>query len=831
MEHKLHQLLSMLSVKASAIVLSLLFIVPCVKAQDIVLGGEAYSIDTVQQFVAGPGCEYFATRMVRVRDGQGPLDVFFLRVDTKNPYVRMEQVLGNDKVIGTERPTAMMARKSTSTSVYVGGTNGDFFVTTGDVGTPIGLTIGNSEFAYIGHPHYKIGVVKEDGRPEIGNWMNDRQATWVYSGKLVMGNDTFPIHHVNYHRLANELVLYNHYQGASTATNNYGSEAVLSLLPGENWTTSGTMKAVVENVTPNTGNTAIAANKFVLSGHGTMQAAVDRMKIGDEVEIIYSLVINGAEKQVAQCVSGHQSNLMVDNGVVVTENFWDELHPRTGYGYSQTGDTIIFCVVDGRSAQSIGCNTQVLGDIMKHYGAWYALNWDGGGSSCMAINHFGQMNTPSDGGGERAVCNAMFVVADVPEDDQTVASILPYDSKFAVPRYGIYTPKFYGYNKYGLMVDTDVQGVTLSCDESLGEILNGNEFVASGTQDGILYATLGEATTEIQISFASEAQVAFRLDSVLVDSRKPYEMEVTSPIAGNIVKLAAHVLTWKSEDEGICTVNAAGEIIGVSNGVTEVIGSLGAFTDTIQVHVEIPPTAEYVWENFAENTDTWTISSTSGFNPVFVAPEAEGQPASLQFTYKVGRKPFILLEKDIPLYGLPDSIRLAFRTDAVFESITLGVRNNTQTGTQFISHVFKPVPSNEDVVFSASIVDLLGDNDPILYPVWMKSLRFSVSTSTTDGEHSIVWKGIVLYYDGLEVTYLDQTTMPTWAVYPNPVENGMLQVSNLQAGANLLLCDIQGRELVRQTVSGEKVQIDMQAYPAGQYLLTIDNQTVKIIKK
>ncbi len=801
-----------------------------VSAQDITLGGDPYRIDTVQQFVPGPGCEYLQTRMVRASDAQKPLDVFFLRVDTKNPYVRMEQVLGNDKVIGTERPTAMMARKSTSTRVYVGGTNGDFFATTGDVGTPIGLTIGNNEFAYIGHPHYKIGVVKEDGRPEIGNWMADRQATWVYSGKVVAGNDTFPIHHVNYHRLANELVLYNHYQGASTATNNYGSEAVLSLLPGEQWTTSGTMKAVVENVTSNTGNTTLAANKFVLSGHGTMQAVVDRMKVGDEVEIIYSLVINGVEKKVAQCVSGHQSNLMVDNGVVVTENFWDELHPRTGYGYSQTGDTIIFCVVDGRSAQSIGCNTQVLGEIMKHYGAWYALNWDGGGSSCMAINHFGQMNTPSDGGGERAVCNAMFVIADVPEDDQTIATILPYDSKFAVPRYGVYTPKFYGYNKYGVMVDTDVQGVILSCDASLGEVLNGSEFVASGTQDGVLHAAFGSATTDINISFVAEAKVAFRLDSVLIDNREVYEMEVTSPIGKNIVKLAPHVLTWKSEDDQVCKVNAAGELIGVSNGITTVIGTLGTFADTIQVNVEIPPVAEYIWEDFVDDTDTWKISATSGFNPTFVAP-TEGQPAVLQFNYKVGRKPYILLEKDIPLYGLPDSIRLAFRTDAVIESITLGIRDNTQTGTQFISHIFKPIPSNEDVVFSASIEDLLGGTDPIYYPVWMKSMRFSVSTTTTDGMHNIFWKGIVLYYDGVEVTYLDQTAMPTWVVYPNPVEDGILQVRNLTTESNLLLCDIQGRELLRQEICEEQVQIDMQAYPAGQYLLTINNQTVKIIKK
>ncbi len=834
MKHKLHFL--SLQSRMGRIVLSLSVFLVCVnnlvvQAQDISLAGVPYRIDTIQQMVAGPGCEYLSTRMTRVSDGKGPLDVYFLRVDVRNPYIRLEQVLGKDQVIGTEKPTAMMARKSTPTSVYVGGTNGDFFVTQGDVGTPIGLTIGNNEFAYIGHPHYKVGVVKEDGRPEIGNWMADRQATWVYSGKLVAGNDTFPIHHVNYHRYENELVLYNHYQGASTGTNNYGSEAVLSLLAGEQWTTSGKMKAKVESVTGNGGNTLIEADKFVLSGHGAMQSVIDGLQAGDEVEIIYSLIINGEEMKVAQCVSGHQTNLMVDNGVVVTENFWNELHPRTGYGYSQTGDTIIFCVVDGRTARSVGCTTQVLGAIMKHYGAWWALNWDGGGSSCMAINHFGQMNHGSDSGGERAVCNAMFVVADVPEDDQTIVTILPHEATFAVPHYGIYTPKFYGYNKYGLMVDTDVQGVVLSCDTTLGEIHNGNEFIASGTQSGLLHATFGTATTDIQISFVSEAKVSFRLDSILLDNRTSYEMEVTSPIGNNIVKVAAHVLTWQSGDEEICKVSETGALLGVNDGLTYVIGSLGSFCDTIQVRVENPTEAEYVWEDFVDETDSWVVSASSGFNPTFVAPETEGDVA-LQFTYKTSRKPFVQLEKDIPLYGLPDSIRLLFRTDAVIESIVLGVyANNNQASSSYIRHTFDSIDSNVDVVLSVSTADILGGMDYIFYPIWMKSLRLNISTSTSAGVHNIFWKGIVLYYDGVDVTYLDHTQMPTWAVYPNPVENGCLQISNAQIGANLVLCDIQGRLLVQDRVGAEHVQIDMQAYPAGQYLLTIDNQTVKIIKK
>ncbi len=192
-----------------------------IQAQNI--NGVDYTIDTLENFIAGPSCEYISVRMKRASDGGGLLDVYILRVDTKDPYVTFEQQLGSGKVIGTEKPSATAQRLTTDTKVYFAGTNGDFFQTTGDVGTPIGLTIGNNEYAFIGHPHYKIGVVKEDGRPEIGDWMSEKGATWVYTGMLVVGNDTLPIHHVNYKRNENELVLYNYHQGTSTNTNNYGS--------------------------------------------------------------------------------------------------------------------------------------------------------------------------------------------------------------------------------------------------------------------------------------------------------------------------------------------------------------------------------------------------------------------------------------------------------------------------------------------------------------------------------------------------------------------------------------------------------------------------------
>ena len=180
--------------------LLLLTFVFCRIAAAITLGGVEYSIDTLVQYPAGPGATYYQLRMQRAFDRTGRLDCYLLAVDTRNPYVGIEQILGTDKLVGTERPSAMAKRKSTPTHVYYAGVNGDFFVTQGDVGRPTGLTVVNNEFAYTPTANRRLGGIDEQLRAVIGTKM-------TYSGKLVLPDSSYTIKHVNYTRAADELVL------------------------------------------------------------------------------------------------------------------------------------------------------------------------------------------------------------------------------------------------------------------------------------------------------------------------------------------------------------------------------------------------------------------------------------------------------------------------------------------------------------------------------------------------------------------------------------------------------------------------------------------------
>jgi exopolysaccharide biosynthesis protein len=84
-------------------------------------------------------------------------------------------------------------------------------------------------------------------------------------------------------------------------------------------------------------------------------------------------------------------------------------HPRTSVGFSRDSSTLFMLAVDGRSESSGGMTLSELASMMRHVGAWHAMNFDGGGSTTMVIDGV-LVNRPSDQTGERAVGNALMVV-------------------------------------------------------------------------------------------------------------------------------------------------------------------------------------------------------------------------------------------------------------------------------------------------------------------------------------------------------------------------------------------------------------------------------------
>ena len=756
----------------------ILFVFSCwmgVLAHAISLNGVEYTIDTLSMFSAGPGATYYELRMLRADHKAGRLDCWLMTVDTRNPYVSIEQVMGKDAVIGVERPSAMAQRKTTETKIFYGGTNGDFFATKGDVGCPTGFTIINNEFAYVPNSHgaRRLGAVDEKMLGAIGSVAS-------FSAKAILGLDTMKIKRVNYTRGENELVLYNRHNAPTTLTNDYGTELLCELAEGDTWHTNCTVHAVVKSIAKNKGNTAIGDGQVVLSGHGTTAERLNAAKEGDTITIKMSFKIDGVNQNISQCIAGDNYALIVNNGQVEQSNFWNELHPRTAFGQSEKGDTILFLVVDGRG-MSNGCTTKVLGEIIHYYGAYKAVNWDGGGSSCLYIRPFGEVNNGSDGS-ERAVANGMFAVANVPAADNTIAAIAPYMPIYSLPRYGVAAPKFLGYNRYGVLIDTDVQGVKLSCAPEVGEILSDGRFLASGENGGALHAALGGITTDLSVRLITSAPVAIRLDSVLCDDKHPYTVEVQSTIGNSTVSLLADALTWTSSDPSVATVSASGEVTGIKNGYAEVIGELGDFRDTILVHVEIPVAHTIMWDDFRA-PDTWTLKCPSSYKPQWIVSENKDTPVDLQFTYKKDRERYIRLTKDSVLYSLPDTIRFVYATDALVDNFYLSIRANNELHAQNIT-ITPVAEAGDEVVTNIAVKDYFG-TDVAIYPLHMECINFSLKSSNIQGTHHLWLKGISLLYGTGEPSGVEQIALQP-AVSAKVYRDGQLYIVRNGVWYNLL---------------------------------------------
>ena len=126
---------------------------------------------------------------------------------------------------------------------------------------------------------------------------------------------------------------------------------------------------------------------------------------------------------------GGGPRLLVDGQVAVDwaaegfdAGFAGSLNPRTAVGTSRDGRHLFLVTVDGRQAFSKGVSLAGMALILKQYGAWNAINLDGGGSTTMAVGGL-TVSNPGGDGSERPVADMLLVYSD--KTYQAIAPALP----------------------------------------------------------------------------------------------------------------------------------------------------------------------------------------------------------------------------------------------------------------------------------------------------------------------------------------------------------------------------------------------------------------------
>ena len=759
--------------------------------------GTEYTVDTLFHNQIGPGTTQ-TSLWFRNATTLDALRVFYTTMDMTNPYLSLRGVCATDKLAGNEKISGMAERKSKPGARYMVGVNGDFFYTRGTtsrgvstVGTPYGSTIVDGVIyrARNNAREYKNFVVATDGSLYADPFFfsgsivaaDGSQATVgginTYSGEVPASN-------------VDKVTIYNDlYYGHTWHWN--GWEVLAVVADGEKFETAKPFKMRIVSAPTGDGDMTIPEGHYVLHGQGAASSFIQNLKEGDEVTVTLSWTAKGKSVEPYQIVTGNPK--ILEDGVTLQSEAdrgdANTRQPRAAIGYSDGGKKAYFMVVDGRSPISSGVRTTWLADIMRYAGATDAMNVDGGGSSVLYTSTLGVRNKPSDGN-ERADGNAFYAVSSAPDDD-AVASIRFVDFALHSPKYGVYTPKFYGYNQYGMLVNTDVKGVTISCPESLGHVIGDTTFYADGTaREGALTATYQGATVSMPIQILDGVDnIKIANDSIITNGYKEYTVDVQTTIGENVMNISPLALTWKSLDESIVSIGEhTGVLKGLRNGKTQVVGVLGEICDTMQVNVEIPEARVMPIDPNLDIT-TWKLSQTGGKD---VVATAVGNGFDYTYTGVSARSPKIVLTKTFRLWSLPDMIRVRVNPgEAPVKNFVFGLRAN---GGSMIYHTITPaaITANKEMVVDLPTADWCTATDMANYPISLISIQLNMNASKAGQVYD-------MHFRGFETVYLDAPEAPSKKGDING--DGEINASDVTALINKILsladyadvmCDLDG---------------------------------------
>ena len=753
----------------------------------ITLGGKTYETDTLYRHQVGPG---MVTTIVRIPDY--PLNIYITETDLNNPNNRVETTLGYSTVGRSESLLNAVKRNRTATKRPIVACNSNFWCVSAEwpprefeLGTPYCSVIRNDSICV-------NAETNEDnwcyGPGYTGGTAISRDKTLYFdhiipSATITSERFNAPIvfETVNRRCILNHVTLWT---PAYTRTRQFETDWIstgergnahtdnyyLTLKAGERWGINHDMTFVVTRIVRDADRQTLGNYDACITCSGTQAQVMAVLAEGDEITINYGMTAQGSgdRPEIENMVEG--IGLVMKNGGLTNNNYDldynTKVYSRTGYGASADGKHLIMMVIDmslskkyGRSA---GCNTETMCLIMQQLCPYVSdiTTMDAGGSAMMIVGEE-CISTTTEGTPRAVACG--WMVEAVGEEDNTVASIAFADFKAEAPIYSSYAPKILGYNAIGELVNEDVKGFTLTCDEAIGST-EGDTFIAAGQEaHGTLTAHLGDMTATLPVTTLM-AQPAIKVKPLLIDSRD-YPIEVTATVNDKTYTYDPSKLVWSIDDPSIATIEN-GVLMPKRNGSTRFTCQIGEFNDQDSVTVEIStvPFLNQSWND-------WTLKA-SGANNLVLSTDG-----TLSFYYNSSRAPYLSLKKNITFYSLPDTIALTFNSTIPIDYIQIDARNRYFTSLNY--EKYEPeggFEANKDYTLRINLDQMGGIDQVGTYPITLKEVKFSPSKSAPKGDYSISLKALYAHYPNVAATITGDVN-----------GDGRINVSDVAALINMIL--------------------------------------------
>lgn len=786
-------------------------------------------MDTLVMRQVGPGMTY-----VQIVAPSVPWSIDILELDRTNPYLGIEMVEANDRRAGGyETVSSMAARNDGPEHHVVGAINGDFFGSAGDA-TNAGVVGGQMVRRSVGSPSL---------RPSIG--FNAANAASIslpsVGGTLLTQSDTLTIKGYNESRTTNALILYNAFQGATTGTNAYGTEVVIR--PTESWIVNDTVTAVVEQIAVGAGDAAIPDGWAVLSGNGAAATALGALKVGEQVRIVAT--VDPGLPRIEDLISGTPILIQDGQPYPMSNNSHNrDRHPRTAVGFNADTSRIYFMTVDGRQPSSVGMSNFEMRDFMMGLGITDAMGLDGGGSTTMVIR--GEIaNSPSSA--ERPVANGLLAISTAPVGPLEHIQAVPFMSSLFLGE--SVQISVVGADSFYNPVQIDEAALTFRVDPSLGTVTPDGVFTAAASRDeqtvGYVHVAYGALTDSVRVALRVVSRITVDPRTVVTDTLMAVPFTVRATDSGGFSQSVPDGrVTWQVLDPRIGSISSDGVFTGRATGVTQIVATYSpSIRDTADVEVQIGSGRLNI--DPLDDTSNWQVTSERMDEVSFEAiddPDATGGKA-LRVRYRLtlgDQPPSLQLRTRIPVYGVPDSLRMRVRTDGQRHIVRYLLENPSEEPLT----VSIPRYANDTAfIWMPSPITRAVPSGGLSYPVVVTGIQIVPSLSGVSlGEET---EG-TLVFDDLWVSYPSggvgtDLSAPLHAsagqvrVFPNPSSQTatVAFVAPSAGRVQVQLYDILGR--LALSVSDEPmgsgaqtVPADVSGLPAGIYLVraTLDGRPI-----
>ncbi len=322
-----------------------------------------------------------------------------LRWNPQSVAVRVQSTLADGVVykanLAKGRLTVPQIAEQTNAVAAI---NADFFPFTGD---PLGLMVRDGRLISLPNPKRSVFAWGPSGA-----WFGLSK----FAGTIqTEAGETLTIDGLNEECPDNRITLNSADAGLSLTKT---PSTTLVLKPDVSALTPSTQfSATVQYRTSDATSVPVQAGQLTLVARGEKVKAFGAIKNGEK--LTFKLQTTGFDWEKVDQAIGGGPTLVKDGKMAVDADdqgfnfdFYGKRHPRSAVGRTQDGD-ILFVVLDGRQAHSVGATLAEMAELMSRLGCRDAINLDGGGSSEMVVLGV-TVNKPSDGT-SRAVANAIVI--------------------------------------------------------------------------------------------------------------------------------------------------------------------------------------------------------------------------------------------------------------------------------------------------------------------------------------------------------------------------------------------------------------------------------------